>query len=86
MKDHKQVVKMLKTARGQIDGILKMLENERYCIDVINQIMAVEGMLNGAKRRMISDHLKGCVNNAETPQEREEKIDEIVVLMSKIMK
>ncbi len=86
MKDRKQVVKLLKTARGQIDGILKMLDEDRYCIDIINQIMAAEGMLNAANRKMISDHLKGCVNSAESPEERDLKIDELIVVMSKIIK
>ena len=38
--DHAQVERLLKTARGQIDGILKMVEEDRYCVDISNQIMA----------------------------------------------
>ena len=40
MADKKQVARLLKTARGQIDGILKMVEEDRYCIDISHQIMA----------------------------------------------
>ena len=38
--DHTQVTRLLKTARGQIDGILKMVEEDRYCLDVSNQLLA----------------------------------------------
>ena len=40
--DHAQVARLLKTARGQIDGILKMVEEDRYCLDVSNQLMATQ--------------------------------------------
>ena len=45
MADKKQVTRLLKTARGQIDGILKMVEEDRYCIDISHQIMASEAIL-----------------------------------------
>ena len=57
MADKKQVTRLLKTARGQIDGILKMVEEDRYCIDISHQIMASEAIL---KREMcIRDSLYG---------------------------
>ncbi|MFR4140667.1 MAG: metal-sensing transcriptional repressor [Collinsella sp.] len=40
MADHKSVTRMLKTARGQIDGILRMVEEDRYCVDISTQLMA----------------------------------------------
>ena len=46
MADKTYVTKLLKTARGQLDGILKMVEEDRYCIDVSQQLMATEAMLN----------------------------------------
>ena len=49
MADKKQVTRLLKTARGQIDGILKMVEEDRYCIDISHQIMASEAILKRAK-------------------------------------
>ena len=48
--DHAQVTRLLKTARGQIDGILKMVEEDRYCIDVSNQLMATQSILSKANR------------------------------------
>ena len=46
--DHAQVNRLLKTARGQIDGILKMVEEDRYCLDVSSQIMAAQSILKKA--------------------------------------
>ena len=43
--DHLKVERYLKTARGQIDGILKMMEDDRYCIDISTQLMATIGLL-----------------------------------------
>ena len=43
--DHTQVTRLLKTARGQIDGILKMVEEDRYCLEVSSQIMAAQSIL-----------------------------------------
>ena len=43
--DKKKVTRLLKTARGQIDGILKMIEEDRYCVDISHQIMASQAVL-----------------------------------------
>ena len=48
--DKAKVSRLLKTARGQIDGILKMVEEDKYCIDILNQIMASEAVLRRAQR------------------------------------
>ena len=50
MADKKQVTRLLNTARGQIDGILKMVEEDRYCIDISHQIMASEAVLKRANK------------------------------------
>ena len=51
--DKAKVSRLLKTARGQIDGILKMIEEDRYCIDISNQVLAAEAMLKKANREII---------------------------------
>ena len=45
MADHKSVTRMLKTARGQIDGILRMVDEDRYCVDISTQLMATQALL-----------------------------------------
>ena len=49
--DKDKITKLLKTARGQLDGILKMVEDDRYCMDISQQLMAVEAILNTEIRR-----------------------------------
>ena len=86
MADKDQILRLLKTARGQLDGILRMVEEDRYCVDVAQQLMAVEALLNRTNREVLSAHLKNCVKTAETEQERDEKIDEMIQLLAKLMK
>jgi len=70
-------INALKTARGQIDGILKMLDNDRYCIDVSKQIFAVQSLLKKANMQILRNHLNSCVLGALQEGQGEEKIDEI---------
>lgn len=86
MADQKRVLRLLKTARGQMDGIIKMVEEDRYCIDISTQVMATEAMLGRVNKEILAAHLKHCVNTAETREEREQKIDELVDMLGKILK
>lgn len=83
--DKAKVLRLLKTARGQIDGIIKMVEEDRYCIDISHQLMATEAVLNTTNKEVLSAHLKGCVNNAATTDERDEKIDEFIKTLGKVL-
>jgi len=67
----------LKTARGQIDGILKMLDEKRYCIDVSKQILSAQSLLKKANMDVLRGHIKTCVSDAIKKGEAEEKIEEI---------
>ena len=62
--DKAKINRLLKTARGQIDGILKMVEEDRYCMDISHQLMATEAILNKANKEILTAHLKSCVSNA----------------------
>ena len=86
MADKAKVSRLLKTARGQIDGILKMIEEDRYCMEISHQVMATEAILNKVNKELLAAHLKHCVKEADTEQEREEKIDEFVSTLGKILK
>ena len=86
MADQKKVLRLLKTARGQMDGIIKMVEEDRYCIDISTQVMAAGAMLNRVNQEILTAHLKHCVNTAHTQEEREKKIDELVDMLGKILK
>ena len=57
----------------QMDGILQMVEEDRYCIEVSQQLMATEAILNKVNKEILTAHLKNCVSHAESQAEKEEK-------------
>ena len=82
--DHAQVERLLKTAKGQIDGILRMVEEDRYCLDVSNQLMATQSILKKANRMVLKAHMDGCVREAIQSGDPEEKLDELLKLLDKL--
>jgi len=84
--DKEKVTRLLKTARGQLDGLLKMVEEDRYCIDISNQLMATQAILKKANFEIIRAHLGCCVKEAFENGNSEEKIDEILAVMDKLSK
>lgn len=84
--DRKKIVRLLKTARGQIDGILKMVEEDRYCIDISNQLMATQAILRSINSDVLHNHLDHCVREAFDTGEQNEKIGEIMTIIDKLSK
>ena len=84
--DHEKVKSLLKTARGQIDGLLKMVDDDRYCMDVSHQLLAVQAILRKADREVVKAHLQNCVREAFAEGQEEEKINEILNLVEKLTK
>ncbi len=84
-KEDAEVINSLKTARGQIDGILKMIADERYCIDVSKQIFAVQSLLKKANMKILKDHMNSCVKSAVFEGCGDEKIDEIIYILEKFI-
>ena len=83
------VERLIKTARGQLDGILKRIEENRYCIDISNQLMATQAILRKANKEIIESHLNCCVRSAfqhGDAQEQADKIQEIMTVLDKIAK
>ena len=71
-------VTRLKKIEGQIRGIMKMVDNEKYCIDIINQITAAEKALNGVASIIMKQHVESCVTNAITQGQGKEMINELI--------
>ncbi len=87
--DCQKVSTLLKTARGQIDGIMKMIEEDRYCVDVMTQIMSTQAILKKVNSIILKSHMEHCVNDAFVSGDKEqqqEKIAEIIKLLEKINK
>lgn len=84
--DKVKINRLLKTAAGQIEGISKMVEDDRYCIDISNQILAVQSILKKANNEILKAHMEMCVKEAFKEGNENEKIDEIISIIDKISK
>ena len=85
MADQRTVLRLLKTARGQLDGIIKMVEEDRYCMDISQQVAAADALLRRVNKEILAAHLKHCVEQAQSDKERSDKIDELVNALGKIL-
>ncbi|KOA20388.1 copper-sensing transcriptional repressor CsoR [Clostridium homopropionicum DSM 5847] len=83
--ERKKALTSLKTAKGQIDGIIKMLEDERYCVDISNQIIASQALLKKANMLILKQHMHHCVKDAIMENDANRKIDEIIVILEKVI-
>ena len=68
----------IKRVLGQIEGVSKMIEEERYCIDIINQVNAVRRALEQVALIVMKRHMESCLTEAIKGKKGQEKIDEIV--------
>lgn len=87
--DKDKTLRKLKTVKGQIDGLIKMVENDRYCIDISNQLMASISILKNVNTDVLSSHLEHCVYHAVEDGNKDdgiEKIEEIEQIIKKLSK
>ena len=84
--EKKKAIQALKTSKGQIEGIIKMIEERRYCIDISNQMVAAQSLLKKANLLILKQHLNNCVKDAFINNSGDEKVDEIIGLLSKLLK
>ncbi|MFL0266670.1 metal-sensing transcriptional repressor [Candidatus Clostridium radicumherbarum] len=83
--EQKKALQSLKTSKGQIEGIIKMLEDGRYCVDISNQIIAAQALLKKANMLILKQHMHHCVKDAFKNDNGDEKVEEIIGLLSKII-
>ena len=77
---NEETLKRLKIVEGHLHGVIRMMEEDTYCIEVIRQIQAVKAALNKVSTGILEDHLSSCVTTAirgEDPAERERVLKEI---------
>lgn len=84
--DKAKVTRLLKTARGQLDGLLKMVDDDRYCIDISNQLMATQAILRSVNKEVLHAHLECCVEEAFEKGDAHTKIEEIMGVVDKLSK
>ncbi|MBE5805003.1 MAG: metal-sensing transcriptional repressor [Clostridiales bacterium] len=81
----KALIHRLNRIEGQIRGIRGMVENSCYCVDILNQVAAVNAALNAFSRELLSDHIHTCVAE-DIRQGRDGTIDELVQTIQRLMK
>lgn len=76
---HKRsVLNRLKTVRGHLDGVIRMVEAEEYCVDLMKQVSALQASLERANRQILRNHLETCFSGAVTAGRGQAAIDELL--------
>jgi DNA-binding FrmR family transcriptional regulator len=79
----RQVLANARKAQTQLANVVRMLEDDHYCIDVLQQALAVQGLWKGVIRRIFSNHMNTCFTSAmnEGARERQKAMEEVVRVM-----
>mgnify|MGYP004584332531 FL=1 len=83
--EYKNLVRRLNRIEGQIRGIHKMVDDDRYCVDILTQVSAVQSALNAFTKELLQQHIHGCVV-ADIKAGHDEVVDELCNLLQKVMK
>ena len=83
---HEKQISRLRKIEGQVRGLQKMIDDRRYCMDIVSQIRAVSGALKQVELGILETHLQHCVQdalNSRNSEDAEAKIQEIIQLLQK---
>lgn len=84
---HAAELKRIKRIQGQLDGVRRMIEEQRYCPDILMQTRAVAAAVKSLEAEILKGHLENCVKSAmrsNKPAEAQQKIDEVLKLFKKL--
>lgn len=84
-----KILKLLKTVRGQLDGLIKMIDANRDCIEISNQLLASQSILKKINLEILKGHFTHCIADAienDTREDIDEKMSEIVLILNKLLK
>ena len=83
--DKDALLNRLRRIEGQVRGVEKMVDEERYCIDILTQIGAIQSAVDAVALKLLDDHVRHCVADSEG-QERQEKLDELMAAVGRLVK
>lgn len=83
--EYKDLIHRLNRIEGQVRGVKKMVEEERYCVDIITQVSAITAALNSFNKQLLSNHIHTCVVE-DIKEGNEEVVDELCETLQKLMK
>lgn len=84
-KEYKDLICRLNRIEGQVRGIKKMVEEDRYCVDILTQVSAISSALNAFNKVLLSEHIKSCVVR-DIREGKDEVVDELCTTLQKLMK
>jgi CsoR family transcriptional regulator, copper-sensing transcriptional repressor len=84
--DKEALLKRLRRIEGQVRGIQQMIEDDRYCVDVVNQLQAISAASREVSLILLEDHLRGCVQSAIQENQGEAAIKEMVTVLGKALR
>jgi len=84
--EEKDLLKRLNRIEGQVRGVKAMVEDERYCVDILNQVSAIQAALNSFSKVLLSNHIKTCVVDEIEAGNGEEAVEELCKTIQKLMK
>ena len=77
--NHRDQLSSLRRIEGQVRGVTRMIEEEKYCIDILDQIKAVKNAISTVEGRVLKTHLKACVKDAlRSDKEFDKKVEELL--------
>ena len=84
--DNKEAIqKRLSRVEGQVRGVARMVEEDKYCIDIMTQINAAQAALDKVATELLRDHTNHCLAKAKTNSEKNKKADEIVDVVNRML-
>ncbi|MFH1382642.1 MAG: metal-sensitive transcriptional regulator [Chloroflexota bacterium] len=84
VRDKQEILVRLRRMEGQLKGIQKMVEEDKYCVDVLNQLSSIIAATQKVAAIIMKDHIKGCVRDALTRNENsEEYVNELVSVVER---
>ena len=84
-KEYKCLISRLRRIEGQVRGVEKMVEDDRYCVDILTQVSAIQSALNAFTKELLSQHIRTCVVD-DIRAGHDEVVEELVATLQKVMK
>jgi DNA-binding FrmR family transcriptional regulator len=86
VRDKQQILERLKKIEGQVRGLQRMVEEDRYCVDVLVQVAAVKAALNKVGLALMEGHARGCMQAAVRRGEGDEAVSELMDVLERFIK
>lgn len=84
--DKEDLMRRLRKLEGQVRGVQQMVEDDRYCLDIVQQIQALTAAAREVSLLVLGDHLRGCVASAAAGDDRDAAVKEMMTVLGKVLR